>query len=43
MMRDNKVLESIFDPAFALKKNDKLIVLSEKEKLQEIEGGTEAL
>jgi len=43
VIRDNKVLTNIFDPAFTLKENDTLIVLGDTEKLRDIEKEAKAL
>jgi voltage-gated potassium channel len=43
VVRDDKVVTNIFDPAFALKENDTLIILGETETLQDIEKEAKAL
>lgn len=43
VVRNDKVVTTIFDPAFTLKENDTLIVLGETEKLQDIEKEAKAL
>ena len=43
MVRADKVVTNIFDPAFVLKEDDTLIVLGDTEKLQDIEKEAKAL
>ena len=43
VVRDDKVVTNIFDPAFTLKENDTLIILGDTEKLQDIEKEAKAL
>ena len=43
VVRDEKVVTNIFDPAFTIKENDTLIVLGDTEKLQKVEKEAKAL
>jgi voltage-gated potassium channel len=43
VVRDNRVVTNIFDPAFTLKENDTLLVLGDPKKLQTVEKEAKAL